>query len=497
MRFTIKILLLFFLITKSALCDNQTIRIGTTALAPSLGNPYKYTGHPHLYTFSATFDGLTRFDKNGRLNPWLAISWENKTPLTWEITLRENVYFSSGRHLNADAVISTIKYLISKEGATEPVATQFSFIRDAEKINNKKLKIHTFTPSPFLPRTLPLLHIVDPYQWKTLGPIGFSQIPIGTGPFQPIKYSSNKIILKAFKNSWRKPNIENIEIIAVPDAYTRTLGLVSDQLDIALSIGPDEITFIENSGGKGVAWLSADLWSINFHHKKGTPMDNIKVREALNLAINRKELIDGLLNGVPEIPSQPAPRNAYGFNDKLDPIKYDPERAKALLANAGFPDGFSFVLEGAIGVGANDSAMYQKVAQDLSMIGVKMKIQPIPVSQLIRNVIEGGWEGDAFGLNYTSLPTLDVLKSMRNHSCLWPNAWYCNEKIMPYINEARVTFDKKKSLELRQKIMDFYRNQWVSIFLYQAVRFAGIKKNLKGFSEVHNFIPYEDMYFMN
>ena len=126
-----------------------------------------------------------------------------------------------------------------------------------------------------------------------------------------------------------------------------------------------------------------------------------------------------------------------------------------------------------------------------------MKIQPIPVSQLIRNVIEGGWEGDAFGLNYTSLPTLDVLKSMRNHSCLWPNAWYCNEKIMPYINEARVTFDKKKSLELRHKIMDFYRNQWVSIFLYQAVRFAGIKKNLKGFSEVHNFIPYEDMYFMN
>ena len=192
------------------------------------------------------------------------------------------------------------------------------------------LKIHTFTPSPFLPRTLPLLHIVDPYQWKTLGPIGFSQIPIGTGPFQPITYSSNKIILKAFRNSWRKPNIENIEIIAVPDAYTRTLGLVSDQLDIALSIGPDEITFIENSGGKGVAWLSADLWSINFHHKKGTPMDHIEVREALNLAINRKELIDGLLNGVPEIPSQPPPRNPPP--ELLDEYDWPPVPAKASSA---------------------------------------------------------------------------------------------------------------------------------------------------------------------
>ena len=67
-------------------------------------------------------------------------------------------------------------------------------------------------------------------------------------------------------------------------------------------------------------------------------------------------------------------------------------------------------------------------------------------------------------------------------------------KLLDY---GKHVFDKKKSLELRHKIMDFYRNQWVSIFLYQAVRFAGIKKNLKGFSEVHNFIPYEDMYFMN
>ncbi len=496
MRFTLKTILFFFLIIKNAFCENQIIRIGTTAVAPSLGNPYKYTGHPHLYTFSATFDGLTRFDEEGKLNPWLAISWENKTPLTWEITLRNNVFFSSGRSFNSDAVIAVIKYLLSAEGVTEPVATQFSFIRDAEKVDDYKLRIHTHMPSPFLPRTLPLLHIVDPNQWETLGPLGFSRMPIGTGPFQPVKYLNNKIILKAFKGSWRKPKVESIEIIAVPDAYTRTLGLISDQLDIALSIGPDEIRFIENSGGLGVAWLSADLWSINFHHNKGTPIDNLYVREALNLAINREELINGLLNGVPDIPSQPAPRNAYGFNEKLKPIKYDPERAKILLANAGFPNGFSFVLEGAIGVGANDAAMYQKVAQDLSAIGVEMKIQSIPVSQLIRNVIEGGWEGDAFGLNYTSLPTLDVLKSMRNHSCLWPKAWYCNEKIMPYINEARVTFDKKKSLDLRHKIMKFYRNQWVSIFLYQAVRFAGIKQNLKGFSEIHNFIPYEDMYFI-
>ena len=496
MCYLIRIFLFLALFSGNAFSQNSVIRIGTTAIPPSKGNPYKYTGHPHLYTFSATFDGLTRFDKNGKLTPWLAISWKNIDSLTWQVTLKDNIYFSNGEPLSTNAVISTIEYLISKEAITEPVAREFSFIHSAKKINDTTLEIYTKKPTPHLPRTLPLMHIVEPKRWKLLGPQGFANNPVGTGPFHPVNYSNSKIKFNAFHKSWRKPKVQSIEMIVVPDAYSRTLGLISNQLDIALSLGPEEIVDIKNAGGIGIAWLSADLWSINFHHGKGTPLDNVLVRKALNLAINRKELINGLLNGVPEIPSQPAPRNAYGFNPRLKPIEYDPTKAKNLLIRAGYGEGFTFTVQGAIGVGANDAAMYQKVAQDLLRIGVTMKIQPFPVTQLIRSVIEGGWDGDAFGLNYTSLPTLDVLRSMRNHSCKWSNPWYCNHTIMPAIEEAYTTFNAEKGLELRHNIMNFYRQEWVSIFLYQAVRFAGTRKNLRGFAEIHNFIPYENMYFI-
>jgi len=167
------------------------------------------------------------------------------------------------------------------------------------------------------------------------------------------------------------------------------------------------------------------------------------------------------------------------------------------LAEAGYPDGFTFVVQGVIGSGANDAAMYQKVAQDLSAIGVIMEIRTFPVSQLIRSVMEGGWDGDAFGVTFAAEPTVDVLRPLRNHSCLWVHPWYCDERIMPTINEALVTFDVEKGLALRHEVMRFYREEWVALYLYQVVRFAGTRGNVRGFSEVNGFVSYEDIHFVD
>ncbi|NKB45204.1 MAG: hypothetical protein GKS03_13105 [Alphaproteobacteria bacterium] len=475
----------------------DVLRIGTTALPPTLGNPYRNTGTPHIYTWSATFDGLTRIDVDGNLQHWLATEWEAIDDLTWRISLRDDVTFSNGVPFTADAVVSVLDYLTSDEAVREAVAREFSFVRTSSAIDPHTVEIITIAPTPHLPRTLPLLHMVEPAQWERLGAEGFAREPIGTGPYHPTKFSATKIEYEAVPSSWRKPTIPRMEKIAAPEAYARTQAVLAGQMDIAMGLGPEEAEVIAAAGGRGLNWPTAALWAINFHHGLGTPLDDVRVREALNLAVDRRGLVDGLLAGIPELPTQAGVSVSYGYDPDLPPIPYDPDRARVLLSDAGYPDGFEFVLQGTIGSGANDAAMYQKVAQDLLAIGVTMEIKTFPVSQLIRSVMEGGWDGDAFGVTYAAEPNVDVLRPMRNHSCLWTHPWYCDERIMPAIEEALVTFDVEKGLALRHEVMRFYREEWVSLFLYQIVRFAGTRANVRGFTEVHGYVSYEDIHFVD
>ncbi len=481
----------------AAAVAQDVVRIGTTALPPTLGNPYRNTGTPNIFTWSATFDGLTRIDAAGTLHPWLATSWETTDDLTWRIKLRDDVVFSNGAPFTSDAVVNAVDFFLSDGSVREAVAREFAFIAGARATGQHTVEIRTTQPTPHLPRTLPLMHIVEPAQWRRLGPDGFAQNPVGTGPYHPVDYGTTRIEFEAVPTSWRQPKIARMEMIAAPDAYTRAQAVIADQMDIAMGIGPEEVTAIEAAGGLGLDWPTAALWAINFHHGRGHALDDVRIREALNLAVNRRQLVDVLLNGKPELPTQAATSNTYGFDRSLPPIPYDPDRARDLLADAGYPDGFTFIVQGVIGSGANDAAMYQLVAQDLAAVGVTMEVHTFPVTQLIRSVMEGGWDGDAFGVTFAAEPTLDVLRPMRNHSCLWPHPWYCDQRIMPKINEALVTFDEVRGLELRHDIMKFYRDEWVALYLYQIVRFAGTRANVRGFTEVNGFVAYEDIEFVD
>lgn len=485
------------LIAAGSATAQDVLRIGTTALPPTLGNPYRNTGTPHIHTWSATFDGLTRIDRDGTLKPWLATGWEATDDLTWAIKLRDDVTFSNGVPFTADAVLNVFAFFASDAAVREAVAREFSFVRSAVALDPHTVEIKTTVPTPHLPRVLPLLYMVEPSQWRRLGPEGFAREPIGTGPYHPTNFAATKITYDAVPTSWRKPHVPKMEKIAAPEAYARTQAVMAGQMDIAMALGPEEADAIAAAGGRSLSWPTASFWAINFHHGRGTPLDDVRVREALNLAIDRRGLVDALLAGIPELASQPASSETYGYNPDLTPIPYDPDRARALLAQAGYPDGFTFVVQGVIGSGANDAAMYQKVAQDLAAIGVEMEIRTFPVTQLIRSVLEGEWDGDAFGVTYAAEPTVDVLRPMRNHSCLWVHPWFCDKRIMPAINEALVTFDVERGLELRHEVMKFYREQWVSLYLYQIVRFSGTRANVRGFKEVHGFVNYENIHFVD
>ena len=499
MRFFIKFLSLIFLINFNLVSNTvskelDTIRLGLSAIPPMHFSPFRNTGLPYVYTWSSVFEGLTKIDSNGNVQPLLATSWESINPNTWLITLRKDVKFSNGRLFDANTVVNIVKFLTSKEASIHIVSRMMYFLKSARAIDSHTVEITTKTPTPLLPRFLTMLYALEPVYFNEVGLQKFARNPIATGPFYVEKIGPTRIHLKSNNESWRKPKISNLEIVAIPDSSVRTFSMISGEIDIAMQIGPEETRTIILKGGKEVIWRDSETWGYHFLTKDTSPLMSIKVREALNLAIDRDSIIENLLYNSTVPANQPAPPSVYGFNEKLKPIIYHPERAKQLLEEAGYPDGFEFVLETSIGSSANADAVNQVTAQYLNNIGVKMIIRAIPVNQLIRNVIEGTWNGDAFGIHYSFQPTAEALKALDTHSCLWPKAWYCKEEIMPILRAAQIEFDKEKNIELRKEIMAFYRNDWASIFMYQAPRFTGTRDNIHGFSVENNVVSYDKIY---
>jgi peptide/nickel transport system substrate-binding protein len=222
-----------------------------------------------------------------------------------------------------------------------------------------------------------------------------------------------------------------------------------------------------------------------------SPLKNVLVRRALNLAVDRTAIIATLLAGAVTPASQGATRGAYGYDTALKPFEYNPDEAKRLLIQAGYGNGFSFVLEVVAGSSANDTAIVQRIAQDLEKIGVHMRLRQVPLQEFLRDAATGNWVADAFVMVYPSVPPFDALRPLRIHSCLRPAAWFCDPTIMPAINAAFSEFDPAKQIAERHALMAWERDQVPALFLWEDVRFGGVANGAKNFGEVNGFIDYD------
>ena len=485
------ILLLALSSPLSPVFAGHTLSVGLQALPPMLFNPYRNTGLPYVYTWSAVFDGLTAIDKDGVVQPWLAKSWEQTSPVKWLFYLRDDVVFSNGKPMTAQSVVSAVNFITSEKAASETVARMLRVIKEAVVIDRHTVAIFTKVPSPLLPRFLPQLYIVDEDHFNTLGLEEFARNPIATGPFIVNNIRPEKITFLAHKSGWRKPLVEKLELLSLPDQSARVMSLRAGTLDAAIGLGPDEVSEIVREGGNSYVWRDAAVWAYHFIDGRHPALSDIRVRQALNIAVDRKVIINGLLDGSTVPATQPAPEMVYGFNPELPEIGYDPIRAKELLVEAGYPKGFKLTLEATAGSSANDSAVNLVVAQYLANIGVELEIRTVNVNQIIRNVVEGTWDVDAFALHYNFEPSIDALRALDTNSCLWHHPWYCRKDVMPLIQKASVELNPKENLRLRQQIMAFYRNDWASLFMYQAPRFAASSGLVSGVEVVNNFIYFD------
>ncbi|MDX2142649.1 MAG: ABC transporter substrate-binding protein [Rhodospirillaceae bacterium] len=471
----------------------KTLRVGLVSLPPDRGYPYNATGQPTIYTYRAIFDGLTFVTKDGVVEPALALSWTRADDRTWRVNLREGVTFSNGEAFDAAAVVFAVNHLLSPAGATGSVARELIGIESALAETSSQVVFKTARPEPLLPAALEQLLIVPPAYFQRVGREGFAAAPVGTGPFHVTAWGQGRIDLVAFKQSWRAPKVDALELIALPDVSSRIQGILAGQIDIAVALDVESIAALTAAGATYNVDHTPSTLALSFiltQLPPGHPLSDKRVRQALNHAVDKEAYIRTLMGGLTTAAAQPATAIAMGYNADLKPYAYDPDKAKRLLAEAGYPNGFEFVAEIVPSGGTSLSETFQQVAADLAKVGVAMTIRSITVPQLVRGVQQGEWSGQAFVFNFSSERTTDALRALRLHSCLRPAAWYCDRALTAKIEQASALGDLAERRRLTEEIVRAYHDEAPALWLHDMIMIEGLSKRVRGYRNDLTVISY-------
>ena len=471
-----------------------TLRIAVDALPPFLGHPFASTARPTVFTTSAIYEGLIRFDIDGNLTPLLAVSWENIDPLTWRFTLREGVRFSNGSKLTSESIATAVRWLTSDESLRDGVRGEIPFLRDVRVVDARTADIVTAFPVPNMPRYAGSLIMAEPQLFASLGRQGYAENPVGTGPFTVKAWQATTITMEAFRDAWRPPKVDAVEIVALPSIFGRVQALLSGRVDVATALGPDERQTVEVGGAVVQSWLDPSVAAITFVTVHGGPLADVRVRRALNYAVNKEQIIETFFDGLTVPATQGVSRQALGYNPDLKPYPYDPARARQLLSEAGLEDGFSFTFLTQSGVGSG-SLVFQQVASDLARLGVEMVIRQLPAAAYFDAVLRDPEHGnaDAHATIWPAWPIFDAMRPLLMHSCLRPTPWHCDQSIQPKINAALEEWDEARGLKLRQELMAYTRNTAPAIFLYESPEFVGLSSKVRNYRQLHGIIAYHDI----
>ncbi len=386
----------------------QSLTIGL-ASEPTAADP-----HYHKVTtndsFSAhIFESLINRNAKMELIAGLAESWKPVDDNTWELKLRKGVKFSNGEPFTSKDVLFTICRVLNNEtNVSRSYMEPMQNFTDVQTPDEYTVIIKSDRPIPTMPnelaRSLPIIWsgiakfdklrfapkegcgVTSP--WPTVAEFNTGRLSIGTGPYKLKSYvKGTGIEMERNEGYWgAKPHWKTVKMVPVPNAGPRLTGLMSGDYDVIESPAARDLPRIkENSKLDFVATPSTRL--IFFQPDSGraqspfvkaadgkNPLQDLRVRQAISMAIDRKAIVQRLMDGMATVANQYMPAGMFGSLDKPAEIKFDPEAAKKLLAEAGYPNGFELTLTTTNDRYINDGQIAQAVAQYLTRIGIKTTV---------------------------------------------------------------------------------------------------------------------------
>lgn len=472
------------------------VRIAMPSLSASPSDPFARTRANDVR--AALFDGLTRFDKNGALAPALAASWKNTMPTAWRFVLRRDVTFSNGEPLTAAAVVTTVTWLQTPEGrAAVPDHALQGLTADADTDDIHVVVLHTVKPDPILPRRLAHVMIVAPQAWADLGHAAYARAPVTTGPFRIGEVGPGKITLVANPDSWRKPAADHVVITAMADRAARIKALLAGQIDIATDIGVDDISALETNNLLTAVTPATAVMAIAFRQagRDDSPLHDVRVRRAINYAVDKNALNGTVLRGLGAAAGQPAARDVEGYAPEVKAYPYDPDKAKALLADAGHGDGLKLRIAVTVDQYAGDRALYQAVVDVLAKVGITLELAVIADDVWSKSVDSGDWDPDVegFSMPFDATATHDVSMALEDYSCLKLVPFVCDQDLTARLVGANQTVDVERRANGLNDLAHAFHDDPPALYLVDAFDLYGVGRKIDGFAVADRTPVYENI----
>jgi len=388
----------------------QTLTVGLKA-EPSSIDPHYHNLTPNNAFARDIFDRLIMPDHKQQLQPGLAVSWEAIDDLTWEIKLRQGVKFHDGSPFTADDVVFTFSRAQNVANSPSSFGTYLKG-KAITKIDDHTVHITTERPYPLMPNDLSTFSIISKKHGEgaTTEDYNSGKAAIGTGAYKFVEWvPGDRIVLERNDDYWGElPKYQRVLVKPIKSGPSRVAALLAGDVDFidnvpTVDIGhlrkESELTVMDSISNR-VIYLHLDQFredSPFVRAKDGGPIKNPlmdqRVRKAISKAINRKAIVERVMEDVAIAAGQLLPDGFFGVSDKLKVEPYDPEGAKVLLAEAGVPDGFKLTIHGPNDRYINDAKIAEAIAQMLTRIGIDTAVETMPKSIYFKRASRGGPDG--------------------------------------------------------------------------------------------------------
>lgn len=476
-------------------------------------DPAHATDGESFYASTQVYDNLVQF-KYGttEIEPGLASSWEvSADGLEYVFHLRKGVYFHTTKffkqksEFTADDVVFSLKRQFDKTNPYNTVGGSYEYwsAMDMDNIVKDVVKVDKYTvkmtlkkkEAPFIANmAMDFASIVSKAFADELLKNGnaedLNRLAIGTGPFKLDKWiKDDRMIFSANENYWKgKPYIKRLIIKVIPNNAVRAAELKTGAIHIMDFPNPEEVATLEADPNLKIVrqeGLNVGYLAMNTEKK---PFDDIRVRQAINYAINREGIVKAIYAGLGKVAKNPIPPTMWSYNDDVVDYEYNPEKAKALLKEAGLENGFETDLW-AMPVPRPYNPNGRKVAEamqaDLAKVGIKAKIVSYDWGTYLQKVKMGehqmclmGWtgdNGDPDNFLFTLLSKSAAVKPAQNFA-MWKN-----DAFNALIDEAKITTDVAKRTDLYKKAQVIFKKQAPWVTIANSIVVAPMAKKVNGF----------------
>jgi peptide/nickel transport system substrate-binding protein len=451
------------------------LRVCDDVVAPVTLDPRKQFSEKNYTIIRQIFDGLVRFDPEGRITPALAISWKRLDPLTMEFKLRQGVRFQNGEPFDAEAVRFSIQSLIDPRTGF-PGAGFLNSLDSVEAVDPATIRVKTkFPDGILLNRLASLVTILPPRYIAEHGADYFGSHPVGTGAFRFTEWDrkGGRIVLSANEGYWEKgyPKIGTLEFFFVA-ASEQVEMLLNGRLDLVTELPGTSTMEVAKSTVAHVVKKEGYYTVASSLNTKTGPLADVRVRQALNYAVNKDLLVryDLLGNGRPlATTSMPG---EVGHNPDLKPYPYDPAKARRLLREAGYPDGFH--LRALVKV--QGTRTMKIIAEQLSRVGVRVDIDWTTDGQALYDMTKRPWDWIFAGcpdpMSHSYFVQFIFLSSLSPFSVTRDPRF--DELLAGMIGTLDPAEHQRKGMELDAYV---YR-QALSLFTYQRLKTYGVRNGV-------------------